>query len=101
MQVHPCGVAEGQDQRRALAIARTDGAEDVGGRIALVLRRRGAGAAPCPAAGDAVLLADASLVGEPDLYRIETKALLARDACQRGGEVFLGDMVVTKPNQKV
>ena len=27
--------------------------------------------------------------GEPDLYRVEADALLARDACQRGGKVFL------------
>jgi hypothetical protein len=36
--------------------------------------------------GDAVLLADPGFVGEPDLYRVEAEALLARDACQRGGE---------------
>jgi len=27
-------------------------------------------------------------LGEPDLYLVEAEALLARDACQRGGEVF-------------
>jgi hypothetical protein len=43
---------------------------------------------PRPAAGDAVLLADPGFVGEPDLYRVEAEALLARDACQRGGEVY-------------
>ena len=44
---------------------------------------------PRPAAGDAVLLTDAGFVGEPDLYRVDAEALLARNACQRGGEVFL------------
>lgn len=89
VQVHRHGGAEGQDQGRALAVLRADGTEDVGRGVALVLRCRGPGPAPCPAAGDAVLLADPGLVGEPDLYRVEAEALLARDACQRGGEVFL------------
>jgi len=89
VQVHRRGVAERQDQCRALAVLRADGAEDVGRGVALVLRCRGPGPAPCPAAGDAVLLADAGFIGEPYLYRVEAEALLARDACQRGGEVFL------------
>ena len=38
---------------------------------------------------DLVLLADTGFVGEPYLYRIEADALVGRDACQRGGEVFL------------
>jgi len=89
VQVHGGGVAEGQDQGRALAVLRADGAKDVGRGVALILRCRGPGATPCPAAGDAVLLADTGFVGEPDLYRLEAEALLARDARQRGGEVFL------------
>jgi hypothetical protein len=39
MQVHRCGVAEGQHQGRALALLRADSAEDVGRSVALVLRR--------------------------------------------------------------
>ena len=35
------------------------------------------------------LTSDAGLVGKPDLYRVAVEALLARDACQHGGEVFL------------
>lgn len=89
VQVHPRGVAQGQDQGGALAVLRADGAEDVGRRVALVLRCARAGAAPRPAPGDAVLLADAGFVGEPDLYRVETEALVPRDARQRGGKVFL------------
>ena len=89
VQGHRRGVAEGQDQSGALALARADGAKDVGRRVALVLRCYGPGPAPRPAAGDAVLLADAGFVGEPDLYRVAAEALFARDACQRGGEVFL------------
>lgn len=89
VQVHCHGGAEGQDQGRALAVLGADGAEDVDRRIALILRRRGPGSTPRPAAGDAVLLADPGLVGEPDLYRVEAEVLLPRDARQRGGEVFL------------
>jgi hypothetical protein len=89
VQVHRRGVAERQDQGGPLAVKRTDGTEDAGRGVALVLRRGGSGPTPCPAAGDAVLLADAGFVGEPDLYRVEAEAPLARDACQRGGEVFL------------
>ena len=89
VQVHRRGVAEGQDERRSLAVLWADGAEDVGRRVALVLWCRGPGPAPCPSAGDTVLLAHSGFVGEPDLYRIEAEALLARDTRQRGGEVFL------------
>ncbi len=89
VQVHYDRVAEGQDQDCALALLRADGAEDVGRGVSLVLRRQRPSPAPCPAADDAVLLADAGFVGEPDLYLVEDDALLALDACQRGREVLL------------
>ena len=69
MQVHRLGVAGGQDERGSLALAGADRPEDVGGSGALIVRRRGPRAASCPAPGDLVLLADAGLVPEPDLYR--------------------------------
>ena len=89
VQAHRRSVAKGQDQGGTLAVVRADGTEDVDRGVALVLRCRGSGPATCPPPGDAVLLADAGFVGEPDLYRVEADALLARDACQRGGKVFL------------
>jgi hypothetical protein len=89
MQVHRLAVAGRQDQGRALALLGADRAEDVGGSGTLVARRTGAGAALRPAASDFVLLADAGLVGEPDLYCIAVDALLARDRLQTGGEAFL------------
>jgi hypothetical protein len=95
VQVHRRGAAQRQDQGRALALVRADGTEDTGRCVALVLRCAGPGAAPCPAPGDAVLLADTGLFGEPDLYRVKAEALLVRDAHQRGGEVFLN--VATAP----
>ena len=89
MQVHRLGVAARQDERRALAVLGTDRAEDIGRRGPLILRRARARAALGPAAGDLVLLADAGLVGEPDLYRAGLDALFARDLLQARGEVFL------------
>jgi len=88
MQGHRFEIAEGQDQARRLARGRTDGAEDIGRLGALIVRRRGARAALGPAPGALVLLADAGLVLEPDLYR-RAGRLPARDLCQNRGEVFL------------
>ena len=89
MQRHRLGVAPGQDQACALAILGADGAKDVGRRGALVLRRRRAGAAPRPAPGDLVLLANSGLVGEPYLYDVGCGAFLPCDLVQTGGETFL------------
>lgn len=58
------------------------------GRRALVLRCRRPCAAACPAPGDLVLLADAGLVGEPDLYGAGLDAPLAPDRVQARGETF-------------
>src|SRR5579862_4422185 len=63
MQVHHRGIAPRQDQADGLALLGTDGAEDVGRGGALVGRRRRTTAAPGPAAGDLVLLANSGLVG--------------------------------------
>jgi len=89
MQVHGLGVAGRQDQGRALALFWADCAEDVGGSGALVTGRAWAGAALRPPAGDLVLLADPSLVLEPDFYLVAVDRLLARNGIQERGEVFL------------
>jgi hypothetical protein len=89
MQVHRLSVAGGQNKRRALAVAWADGAKDIGRGSALIARRRGAGAAPCPTAGDLVLLADARLVGKPDFYVVGIDAFLLRDGRQLRGKTFL------------
>ena len=89
MQVYRLGIASRQDQSRALALLGADRAEDVGGGGALVTRSARAGAALGPAAGDLVLLADPSLVLEPNLYCLDVDRLLARDCVQARGEVFL------------
>jgi hypothetical protein len=53
VQGHRCGIATRHDDRRRLALGRADRAEEIGRGGPLILRRRGAGAAPRPASGDA------------------------------------------------
>ena len=89
MQVHRLGVAGGQDQAGALALLGADGTEDVGRGGALIARSAGAGAALGPPARDLVLLADARLVLEPNLYGLDVDRLVVRDLAQARGEVFL------------
>ena len=89
MQVHRLGVASRQDQRRALAILWADGAEDIGRGGALIAGSARARAALGPPARDLIFLADARLVGEPDLYRARIDAFLARDFVQAPREFFL------------
>ena len=89
VQVHRLGVACGQDQGCALALFRADGTEDVGRGGALITRSARAGAALRPPAGDLVLLADTSLICEPDFYRVDADRLLTRDCVQARGEAFL------------
>ena len=86
MQVHRLGIAGRQDQGCALALFRADGSEDVGGSGALVAGCTWASAALRPPAGDLVLLADPSLIREPDFYRVAVERLLARDCVQARGE---------------
>jgi len=89
MKVHGFCVAARQDESRPFSLLRADRPEDVGRDGALIVRRRGAGSALGPASGDLVLLADAGLVGEPDLYVIGREALVGGDFVQAGGETFL------------
>ena len=89
MQAHRLGVAVRQHQCGTLALAGADGAEDVGRRGALIMRRAGPTAAPGPAAGDLVLLADTGFVGEPDFYIGRCDVLRRGDFFQAGGETFL------------
>jgi hypothetical protein len=86
MQVHRLAVASRQDQGCALALLGTDRAEDVGGSGPLVARRARAGATLGPAASDLVFLADAGLIGEPDLYCVAVDAFRTRDRLQTVGE---------------
>src|SRR5271169_2223599 len=89
VQVHRFGIAEGQDQSRALALFRADGTEDVGRCGSLIPRSARASAALGPPAGDLVLLADTSLVLEPNFYLADVDRFFARDFIQARWELFL------------
>jgi hypothetical protein len=78
-----------QDQGRPLAILWADGAEDIGRCGTLISRGAGTAATLGPPTGDLVLLANTSLVCEPDFYLVAVDRLLARDCVQTRGEVFL------------
>jgi hypothetical protein len=65
--LHGLGVGEGQRQRGADAARRADRAEQIGVLVALVGGLARPRAAPRPLPDQAVLLADPSLVLEPDL----------------------------------
>ena len=88
VQAHCLGVAPGQNQAGAGAGFGADRAEDIGGRRAWVLRCGRPCATPGPAPSDLVLLADAGLVGEPDLYAVAADTLRAPDRVQTRGEAF-------------
>src|SRR5215211_4111702 len=77
------------DQGSSLARAGADGAEDVSRGRALIVWCRGPRAPPGPPPRDLVLLADACLVREPDLYPVRSDALLPRDLGQAHREAFL------------
>jgi hypothetical protein len=86
--LHRRRVAAGHDQTGRLGFFGTDGAEDIGGLGALIVRRTRPRAASGPAPGQPVLLADTGLVLEPDLdFGAGAEALF--DPAQLSGEVFL------------
>lgn len=94
VSLHRVRVGEGHHQRRALSELRADRAEEVGPFRALVVRCSGPGAAPCPAAGDQVLLADTGFVLEPDLDPLAAGVALA-DRFHDRGEVFLNSSMAS------
>ena len=89
VQVHGLRVASGHDEGCALAVLGADRAEDISRGGSLIRGRARTRAALGPTAGDLVLLADARLVGEPDLYGAGLDALLAPDLFQARGKAFL------------
>lgn len=88
MGLHGVRVGEGHGERRADAPRRTDRPEQVGALIALVggLARPGSASGPLP--DEAVLLADAGLVLEPEFDRL-APGDVGEMGFQRGREVFL------------
>jgi hypothetical protein len=89
MQVHRFGIAGRQDQGRALALLWPDGAADVGRGGPLITGSARTGAALCPSAGDFVLLADTSLILEPDFYLIAVHGLFLGEFFQTRKKFFL------------
>jgi hypothetical protein len=92
--LHRLGIGEGQRQRRAHASGRADRTEQIGAFVALIGGLAGPRAAPGPLPDDAVLLADARFILEPDLDR-----LAFGYACEmrrkRAREVFLKAAMVS------
>lgn len=70
MGTHSVGIAPRQNQSCALALRRTDRAEEVDGLSALIFGRYGSGATLGPAPGDAVLLPDTGFVLKPNFYAL-------------------------------
>src|SRR3982074_2466494 len=64
MQSHGLAVAGGQDKPSAFPFGGADGAESIGRRRPLVVRRRRTRPTLGPAARDLVLLPDARLIGD-------------------------------------
>jgi len=89
VKAHRLGVACWQDQRRAFALLRTNSAKYIGRGGSLVAGSRGARAALGPPPRNLVLLADARLIGKPDLYIRWVDAVVVGDFRQRGREGFL------------
>ena len=67
--LHRLAVGKRQRQRRALALGRADGAEEIGALVALVCGLSRPRSSPRPLPHKAVLLTDARLVLKPDFDR--------------------------------
>ena len=88
MKLHHLGVSVGQSESRPDATGGTDRAEQIGVFIALVGGLPWPRSAPGPLAHKAVLLADPSLILEPDFDRRRIGEAFEM-SLQRAREVFL------------
>ena len=93
MHLHGLRVRPRQHERRPLAVSRTDGAEQIGVAIALIGRLAGARALSRPQARQAILLAKACFVLEPDLHR-RSRWQVSYMHLERVGEVFLNASMI-------
>ena len=94
MELHRLGVGVGQRERRPDAARRADGAEQIGVVVALVGGLARPRSAPGPLAHEAVLLADAGFVLEPDFDR-RRLGRPSRWALSARGEVFLNASTIS------
>src|SRR6202012_6025994 len=88
VQVHCVAIDVRQDQRRANAPGRTDGAENVGPFVSLIARLARTAARFRPDIGQAALLADSGFVLPPEFDRLATGAG-GNDGADQLGKVFL------------
>src|SRR4051794_41537846 len=88
VELHRLAVGVGHGERRAGAARRADGAEQVGAFVALIGGLAWARAAPRPLPHEAVLLADAGFVLEPDLDRLAPRQAGAGRGQRPGGGFF-------------
>src|SRR3954464_8043994 len=93
VELHGLRVGEGQRQGGTRAAGRADGPEQVRAFVALVGRLSRPCSAPRPLPHEAVLLADAGLVLEPDLDGLARREA-AQMGSQRGRKVFLNASIV-------
>ena len=88
MKLHRLGVGEGQREGGANASGGTNGAEQIGAIVTLIGRLTRPRSAPGPLTDEAILLADAGFVLEPDFdWRRRRQAV--EMSAQRAWEVFL------------
>ena len=85
VEIHRLCIAAWHDERRALAVLGTDRPKNIGRGGSLVFWRDRPRAALGPTPGDLVLLADARLVREPDLYGVGLDTFFAPDLRQALG----------------
>lgn len=88
MKLHHVGVGVRKRQRRALAFRRADRAEEIGVFIALIGGLAWARSTTRPLPHDAVLLADAGFILEPD-FDGRLRRQMSKMRVQRCFEVFL------------
>jgi len=88
MELHGVGVGQRQGERGAFCVSWADGAEEIGAFVALVGWLARPRTASGPLSDEAVLLADARLVLEPDFDRCARRQI-GKMGAQRTREVFL------------
>ena len=88
MELHHFGVDVGERQRRALALRRTDCAKEISVCVALTGGLTRTRSTPRPLSHEAVLLADAGFVLEPD-FDGRSRGQIGQMRLQRRFEVFL------------
>ena len=93
MGLHGVGIGEGHGERRADAACRADRPEQIGALVTLIGRLARPGSTPGPLPDQAVLLADAGLILEPEFNRPAPRHV-GKMGLQRRREAFLKASIV-------